>query len=359
MDATRDYAYKLGCGRLLFEYGALRKLGAEIQRIGRKAYVIAGSNAASVAADAALQSLTDAGIAYTYEIYIGACSEEKGVALADVIKNEQIDVLIGIGGGRIMDLIKIAADIAEVPAAAVPTISATCAAYTPLSVVYSPDDRCRGTWYFRREVALVVCDLDILCAQPARYLAAGILDAMAKHVEINHHLSSLPENQQDNLTARLLANTIYTDLLAVGKEALVHLQNGVKSKTVERCIFHTIITTGLVSGIARGLYQAALGHAFYEAVRTLYPAESKPYLHGEVVAVGLILQEKYLHHEQAADLLRDFMTEAHMPVTLQGIGITDEHAAVRLSRQEPVPQFYFDSETDPERVQRILVSMTR
>lgn len=357
METMRDYAYKLGCGRLIFEYGALRKLGSEIQRIGRKAYVIAGPNAAAVAADSVLQSLTEAGIAYTYEIYTGACSEEKGAELAELIKNDQIDVLIGIGGGRIMDLIKIAADVADVPAAAVPTISATCAAYTPLSVVYSPDGRCRGTWYFRREVALVVCDLDILCAQPARYLAAGILDAMAKHIEINHHLSSLPEKQQDNLIAQLLAHTIYTDLLALGKEALVHLENGIKSTTVERCIFHAIITTGLVSGIARGLYQAALGHAFYEAVRTLYPVESKPYLHGEVVAVGLILQEKYLHHEQAADMLRAFMAAVHMPVTLQGIGITDTNAAVRLSHQEPVPQFYFEKEADIDRVQNILVSM--
>ena len=359
MDTTRDYAYKLGCGRLIFEYGALCRLGAEVQRIGRKAYVIAGKNAAAAAAEAALQSLQDAGIAYAYEIYTGACSEEKGAELAARMKNSQTDMLIGIGGGRIMDLIKIAADMADVPAVAVPTISATCAAYTPLSVVYSPEGRCKGTWYFRREVALVMCDLDILCAQPARCLAAGMLDAMAKHVEINHHLSSLPENQQDILTALLLAKNIYTDLLTMGKEALTHLQNGVKSPTVERCIFHTIITTGLVSGIARGLYQAALGHAFYEAVRTLYPEESKPYLHGEVVAIGLLLQEKYLNREPDANMLRAFIADAHMPVTLQGIGITDEIAAARLARHEPVPQFCFDKEADAEKVQRILASMAR
>lgn len=146
-----------------------------------------------------------------------------------------------------------------------------------------------------REVDCLLCDLDVLCRQNTRFLAAGMLDAIAKHVEISHHETIQGEVGQDVLLARQLAKTIYDDMMLLGPNALQR-----ETRAMERCIFHAIITTGLVSGIARGRYQSALAHALYEAIRTCYTAESRPFLHGEVVAVGLLVQSRYLHRADAA-----------------------------------------------------------
>lgn len=339
MNITLDDAYKLGCGRLLFERGAIEKTGREALRLGRRAYLLGGPHAMAHVQEQILASLHSSGVEVLVDVYAGACSEEKAEDIAHICREHGYDLLIGAGGGRIMDLIKIAADVSGLPVITIPTISATCAAFTPLSVLYTPEGACRGTWYFRREVDCLLCDVDILCAQNPRYLAAGMLDAIAKHVEITHHEASLGEAGQDVLLARLLARNIYGDLMSLGEQAL-H-QDG---SALERCIFHAIITTGLVSGIARGRYQSAIAHAVYEAIRTCYTAQSRPWLHGEVVAVGLILQARYLGQEDMAEDLLRLMKQAKMPTTLREIGVTGDLAA--LAAHDPVPRYYLHGEGD-------------
>lgn len=352
MNMILDDAYKLGCGRLLFERGALAKAGKEALRLGCRAFLLGGPHALAHVQSALLTSLNKSGVYVYTDCYAGVCSEEKAEEIIRFCRENQLDILIGVGGGRIMDLIKIAADLSGLPVITIPTISATCAAFTPLSVVYTPEGACRGTWHFRHEVDCLLCDLDVLCEQNPRYLAAGMLDAVAKHVEISHHKTYQGnEVGQDVLTARLLAKTIYDDLMQLGEQALRK-----EPKALERCIFHAIITTGLVSGIARGRYQSAIAHALYEAIRTCYTAESKPYLHGEIVAVGLLAQSTFLKRQDMVDDLTRIMTAGGMPLSFRSIGVTGD--AATLATHSPVPNFYLHGESDTSVLAQILRSLT-
>ena len=351
INTVRDAAYKIGCGRLLFSHGALRHLGTEIAALSQHPLVLCGEHTFSVVGALIQEQLQQKHLAFQIELYRDACSEESAEYFARMIAENHFDLVIGAGGGRILDLTKIVADIANIPVVNIPTVSATCAAYTPLSVVYTPDGRCRGTWYFKREVSLVICDLDILCAQPPRYLAAGMVDAIAKHVEIKHHLHALPADAQDVLLAQQLAQTIYRDLLVFGQSAMSDLH----SDKAIRCIFHCIITTGMVSGIARGMYQAAMGHAFYEVIRTLFPQESKPWLHGEIVGVGLRLQELYAGNLPEAVQLTDFMQNLGMPLSLADLFVFPAGNIPQLiASTPPLPDFYIHPETDRPKVAGIL-----
>jgi hypothetical protein len=91
-----------------------------------------------------------------------------------------------------------------------------------------------------------------------------------------------PESEYYN---PILADGGMFDVL-YGERALQPLNAKIKSGT-------TIAATGVISGIARGSNQCALAHKFYETARTLFPDASKPYLHGEMVGVGLLLQNHY------------------------------------------------------------------
>lgn len=349
VNTTLDDAYKLGCGRLLFEHGALNKLGNEALRLGQRAYILGGPNAMAHMQETLLGTLQASGVDPFVDVYAGPCSEEKAEDIARLCHAQERELIIGVGGGRIMDLAKTAAAVSGLPVIAVPTISATCAAFTPLSVIYTPQGACRGTWYFHREVDCLLCDLDVLCRQNTRFLAAGMLDAIAKHVEISHHETIQGEVGQDVLLARHLAKTIYDDMMLLGPNALQR-----ENRAMERCIFHAIITTGLVSGIARGRYQSALAHALYEAIRTCYTAESRPFLHGEVVAVGLLVQSRYLHRADMEDELLRLMNLAGMPTTLESIGVTGDRAALAL--HEPVPKFFLHGEHDAPEMIRLIRS---
>lgn len=353
INTIRDHAYKIGCGRLLFSHGALKHLGAEVAALGQHPLVLCGEHAFQVVGRLIQEQLQQSNLAFQIERYRDACSEESARHFAYMIAENHFDLIIGAGGGRILDLTKIIADIANVPVVTIPTISATCAAYTPLSVVYTLDGRCKGTWYFKREVSLVVCDLDILCSQPPRYLAAGMIDAIAKHVEIKHHLHALPPDAQDVFLAQQLAQTIYQDLFSFGEAAM----NDLHSDKAIRCIFHCIITTGMVSGIARGMYQAAMAHAFYEVIRTLFPQNSKPWLHGEIVGVGLRLQELYAGNLPEAEQLTALMRELGMPLSLADLSLPAADVPQHIAATSPLPDFYLEPQTDPTKVANILQTL--
>lgn len=351
INTSRDEAYKIGCGRLLFSHGALLHLGSEVAALGRHPLILCGEHAFQVVGALIQEQLQQNHLAFHIERYHDACSEESAQRFAQIAAAKHADLIIGAGGGRILDLAKIIAAIANIPVVTIPTISATCAAYTPLSVVYTPDGRCRGTWYFQREISLMVCDLDILCSQPSRYFAAGMLDALAKHVEIGHHLHALPADAQDVFLAKQLAQTIYQDLLAFGEAAM----NDLHSDKAVRCIFHSIVTTGMVSGIARGMYQAAMAHAFYEVIRTLFPRDSKTWLHGEIVGVGLRLQACYAGNLLEASQLTAFMRQLNMPLTLKDISIpVTEALPDRIAHTSPLPEFYLNLPKDYVKVSSIL-----
>ena len=77
---------------------------------------------------------------------------------------------------------------------------------------------------------------------------------------------------------------------------------------------------GIISGIARGSNQTALGHKFYEATRFLFPKSSRPYLHGEIVGVGLLLQNYFNGEEGNNEYLVSLMKKYGMPHTVSGVG---------------------------------------
>lgn len=310
MNAKQDIAYKLGCGRLLIQPRAVDFAGEEAARLGTHALVLGGPHTLPLLQERLQHSLADAGCHAAYFVYEGPCSEEACLAYAKACTDGGHDLVIGVGGGRMMDIAKVVAEVAGVPVICIPTSSATCAAYTPLSVMYTHEGRCLGSWYLRREVSCLICDTDIIAAQPERLAAAGMLDSMAKHIEIAWHQRGnfVPP---DGAAAALLASHLYTKLCntSPGDADVAYL---------------SIVETGLISNLTRGFYQSALGHAFYEAVRTFRPVQSAGALHGEIVALGLVLQERFARNELLAHDLLAQMKALCMPCTLHEIGMPQD-----------------------------------
>lgn len=145
-------------------------------------------------------------------------------------------------------------------------------------------------------------------------------------------------------------------VLRASPEAICGLVEGIRRST--RCGANQRRPySPLHHGTAKPGKVHSLGHAFYEAIRTLYPAESKPYLHGEIVAIGLLVQELYLDQYSTIDILQKFMAEAQMPTTLQAIGVPIRADISTLTQQAPMPRFYFSQEKDFEKVEIILRSL--
>ena len=119
--------------------------GGEIGRFGHHALVIGGPTALDIAGEPLRRSLCDACVTHEFVVYPGYNTREAVNHYAAYCKKNSFDVVVGVGGGKIMDLAKSIAHMAELPVVNIPTQAATCAAYTPMSVMYTEEGAAYGT----------------------------------------------------------------------------------------------------------------------------------------------------------------------------------------------------------------------
>lgn len=333
MSEIVDVAYKFGAGRYFQGGNVLEKhLGEEVAKIGKKAYIIGGPTALSLAQERISRSLETAGIPCLVKEYSGYCCYSEAEKVRVEAAATGCDVIIGVGGGRIMDFAKLCGAQADLPVVTVPTSMATCAAYTTLSVLYDETGKTVGNFYLRKEVAAVFIDAALMSSQPVRLAAAGVMDALAKFIEIKNGHAEVKSDSFDIdlLTAAVLAEHTYDQILELMPTALEGLRLGVYTEALRKLIFLCIPVTGIISGISKGFGQSAIGHELYYQLRTNFTKEALSYLHGEVVAIGLLAQLHYNGTPEQVDAFKKKMQDMGMPVSLSEIGIEASEANFAL-----------------------------
>ena len=327
----REKSFRIGSGRYLQEAGIISALGEEVARLGHSPLILGGRRALGITREAIEKSVAASCRKYKIIEHSGSCNDESAAEYAEAARKEGFDVIVGVGGGVMMDLAKLVAHFAALPVINVPTSSATCAAHTPLSVRYTPEGRTVGSMHYENEVDAVLVDTALLLNQPARLLLSGVFDAIAKFVEIKQRFSEGADDYPIGLDwAYVMSEHSYKELFKKSEPCLLDMKRGTVTSTVEQVIFTTIAATGVISGIARGSNQTAVAHKFYEATRALFYNESKSYLHGEIVGVGLLLQNFFNGESEANRELLSIMQKYDMPYSASSIGIPKTKEALEL-----------------------------
>ena len=322
-----ETSFRIGCGRYIQEHGAIALLGEEILRLGKKKpFLFGGKTALSLTENTICDSLKKSGLKGVFKQYDGFCCREVCDEIMKSKEFKKCDIVVGIGGGNVVDAAKYCAVKSGLPVINIPTSSATCASVAPLSVCYNQSFQTVGTTHHKVEVNAVLADMDILGKQPARLLLSGIYDAMAKLYEINQRMLGVSPDEVDIglLSSYEMSKFLCERLTAKKAECVADLEAGRDSKALYDMIFLTVALTGVVSGLARGSNQCAIAHKIYEGLRTLFPQEVRTFLHGELVAIGLIVQIAY--NEDPTVTPQAFAAEMKkfkMPVTLVELGVPE------------------------------------
>ncbi len=318
----KEESFRIGSGRYLQGKGYIEKAGDEVLRLGKNPLVIAGKTALEKTNGKLENSIKEKCNNYEIVVHTGSCNDERAKELADLASEKGYDVIVGVGGGVICDFAKLCAYFAKLPVINIPTSSATCAAYTPLSVRYTPEGRTVGSLHYKDEVNCVIADSEIISAQPVRLFLAGVFDALAKFVEIKQRFNEDTKEYPIGLDyAYVMSKYSFKLLNDKTQKCIDDMQNGNISDDVENIIFTTIAATGVISGIARGSNQTAIAHKFYEASRFLFPVNTKPFTHGELVGVGLLLQNHFNGEEENNKALIELMKKYNMPCRIDDLHI--------------------------------------
>ncbi len=317
--AGKDPAFLFGCGRFRMEAHLLENCAEEILRFGKKPLLVCDATSRAVAFDKIAASLAAAGAELRVLQHDGYCCRDDALTFAQTGALDGVDVVLGCGGGVICDFSKCIAHLADAPLVTIPTSSAQCCAYTPIAVCYSREGRYVSTSHFPREISLALLDLSVLSRQPPRLLAAGALDAMAKKIELEFwsQLEGDASTAPSGIAAAI-SDFIYADLDSKIDAAIGDLAKGEPTETLRDVIFDSVVGAGIVSGIAGGSKQVALAHRFYffakerlanlsrsqaTVQRSNGPTVQRTYTHGELVAVGLVMQHAYNGHPDKAAAL--------------------------------------------------------
>lgn len=329
MSEIIDSAYKFGCGRYRQEKCLISKAGEEIKRFGKKAFIIGGETALSITEEKLCSSLKENGIEFLVQSYAGQCSHDGADIMSEKLKREKCDMVVGVGGGKIMDFAQLIAAKVYVPVINIPTSSATCAAYTSLSVLYDEFGKTVGNFYQEIETNAVLVDTEIMVKQPKRLLFSGWLDALAKFIEMKNGKTDIDITglNMDVYTASILAKHTYDNLIELLPKAAEAIENGKVTEDFEKFIYLAIPVTGIISGISKGFGQSALAHELYYCVRTLFTQEVLSALHGEIVGIGLLAQTIYNGCGDNLLMLENTMKAYGAPTRLNeiGIGNTEEN----------------------------------
>lgn len=321
--SIKENSFRIGCGRYLQGSGIISTVADEVIRLGcRKPFVMGGKTALSLTREQIEKSLSEKGITASFYTHVGFCCQDTCAEIMATAEFKECDAVIGVGGGTLMDAAKYCAVLSGKPVINIPTSSATCAAYTPLSVCYTRDGRTVGTTHHKIEVNCVIADTAILCRQPVRLLLAGVYDSLAKLYELRQRMLDISvDDGEIGLYSSYHMSEFAADFLNGRLEAIVaDVEAGRDSKLASDTAWILIALTGVISGLARGSNQTAIAHKIYYALRTLFPAEVYPFLHGELVGMGLIVQIAYNGESDPIEF-RDRMKRLGAPVCLSEVGV--------------------------------------
>lgn len=160
-------------GKYIQGDGVLKEIGALIKPFGvKKPMLLWGKRTRAAAADIVYTSLKEAGMDALERMLPGECTHQECDNIVADVKEKGCDIIIGLGGGKALDISKAAANHAGLRNVIVPTAASSDAPTSACTVWYNEDGSFHSfeLWPANPEIVLVdteVCTPRSTCSWPA------------------------------------------------------------------------------------------------------------------------------------------------------------------------------------------------
>ncbi|MBA9027636.1 glycerol dehydrogenase [Peribacillus huizhouensis] len=274
-----------------------------------------------------------------YEINVvrfnGEVTENEIKRVTDIANLEHAEVIVGIGGGKTLDVAKGVAADAKLSLIIMPTTASTDAPCSALSVIYKENGQHSDARWYDRNPDLVLVDLDIVINAPVRYLVSGMADALATYYEARANEWSDSSNYifmnkdgsgcRRTRLAMIIAKSCYRILMEDGLKA----KQAAESKICTKAFEDVVEVNTLLSGLGFENTGVAGAHAIANGLTAL--KESHKSLHGEKVGFGIICQ-LIMENRPLSEIeeVVNFCLKIGLPLTLESLGIepTEENISI-------------------------------
>lgn len=279
-------------------------------RLGSKALLVSGPNVKVVIGEGVANLLSSNDV----DVEVVVVRESTSDVVEDLLgkfSGKGFDFVVGVGGGKVIDVSKYVAARLGIPFISVPTAASHDGIASPFSSI-------RGLGSVvsikTRTPVAIVADVDVISKAPKRLLLAGAGDLVGKFTAV-----------LDWVLAHRLKGEYYgsysASLALLSAKHVINYSELIRGSTLEgvRIVVEGLISSSVAMCIA-GSTRPASGseHLFSHALDVVanYPA-----LHGEQVALGTIMMA-YLHGRNWRRLRRT-ISMLGLPTTAKELGIPD------------------------------------
>ncbi len=233
------------------------------------------------------------------EIYlVEQGSFDTAVTLAKYICMNEITVVIGFGGGKVLDIAKYAAFISKTMYLCLPTTLSNDSLASPVAVLGTQGDN-RQTFGCKIPSGIIV-DLDVIMTTPEIQLKSGIGDTISKYTALyDWKLDAKHHGKNVNDFAYMISDVALTSLC-------YHEEKSLKSKSFLKVLTQALVMGGLameISGSSRP--SSGSEHLFCHSLEENY--KEVHIMHGMAVAMGTIpaaVFQKRKHTEKLIHLMK-------------------------------------------------------
>jgi glycerol-1-phosphate dehydrogenase [NAD(P)+] len=235
--------------------------------------------------------------------------------LQSELRGKNYDALVGIGGGRTLDVAKYAATRLALPMVAVATNLAHDGIASPVSSLLHEGGK--GSFGVGLPMAVVV-DLDYVRMSPPRMVRSGIGDVVSNLTAIEDWW--LANRERDEPVDGLAATFART-----AAEAIIHRTDSIESEEFLTSLAEGLVLSGMAMAAA-GSSRPSSGadHEIMHAVDRLFPGTAN---HGELAGVGALFSANLRGDEPLASRIDACLRRHDLPRLPGDLGLTDEQFA--------------------------------
>lgn len=241
--------------------------------------------------------------------------------IARAARVTRADIVIGMGGGMVIDIAKAVADDLNAALVIIPTLASSGAPVSAFSVVAADAGASSQYHLHRRNADLVIVDTQVIVNAPVRSFIAGIGNALATDFEARAAAQAYATTMAggwQTIAAGALARACWETLRRYSPEAIAAVRAHRVTDAVEKIVEANILLSGL--GSESGGITAA--HAVCNGLMAL--PETQALWHGERIAFGVlaVLELEKASAQERRDVL-DFCLAVGLPVCFADLGIPD------------------------------------
>ena len=298
----------------------LDRVGEVCERLGFRgtALVVSGPVTYPLAGVRVAKSVTKAGLKVDH-IVVKESTEATLRQITEVIEKSKPRVILGVGGGKDIDLAKLASARQSVYFMSIPT----AASHDGIASPYASIKGATRPYSIRAQApAAILADVGIIADSPYDLLAAGCGDIVAKFTAV-----------KDWQLAHKLKNEYYGDYAAelalMSAELVTKNAREILDRTLEgvRTVVEALISCGVAMSIAGSSRPCSGSEHLFSHALDLVAGETS--LHGQRAGVGAILCS-YLHGSNW-EAIRDFLQKIGAPSTAKELKVSSDQVVKALT----------------------------